>query len=68
MTSQIAASVHKLYAHLYRARGGGWQLVITPTPDTSYLTPAYNRFEMRVSGKREARKIATERGAICWNF
>lgn len=23
---------------------------------------------IKVSGKREARKVAEERGAVCWNF
>lgn len=56
----------KLYAHFYRARGGGWTLLLTDGPDTSYALG--NREEIPVSGKREARRIAAERGAICWNF
>lgn len=36
----------------------------------STLTGGYkiNRTEIKVAGKREARKIAGERGATCWNF
>ena len=52
-----------MFAHLYKAKGGGWELLISPRHDV--LT--YDEI-IRVSGKKEARKIAAERHLICWNF
>jgi len=53
-----------MYAHLYKARGGGWVLYLSNSFDRSVKPFA----ELTVSGKREARKIAAERGAQPWNF
>ncbi len=54
----------KLYAHLYRAKGGGWEVSITAT-----LNPLFDPIYVeRVSGKRDARKVATRYSATCWNF
>jgi hypothetical protein len=53
-------------AHLYRAKGGGWELFICRGPlrhDVLHYAEI-----IKVSGKREARKIAAERGATPWNF
>lgn len=61
----------KLYAHFFRRSGRSidesdnrnWNLFLTRD------VRATDRVEtIPVIGKREARKIATERGAICWNF
>jgi hypothetical protein len=30
--------------------------------------PGFTRIAIQVSGKREARRIAAEHGATCWNF
>lgn len=49
-------------AHLYKI-SGGWELLYT---DGAALSPVLLR--IKVSGKREARKLAKLRGAICWNF
>jgi len=54
----------KLYAHFYRAKGGGWEVSITAT-----LNPLFDPIYVeRVSGKRDARKVATRYSATCWNF
>lgn len=52
-----------MYAHLYRKRGGGWELSVTPGPRLSNIIKT-----IPVSGRREARAIAFDLGATPWNF
>lgn len=52
-----------MFAFLYKAKGGGWELFVCPRVDV--LT--YDEI-VRVSGKREARQVAKARHLICWNF
>lgn len=51
------------FAHFYKA-SYGCELIISRTPalNTGIIST------QAVSGKREARKIAEEIGAKCWNF
>jgi hypothetical protein len=58
------AKAPQLYARLYRAHGGGWELIITNSVGRDYT---YRR-EYGVDGKKTARRIAAEHNAICWNF
>ena len=54
-----------MFAHFYNGRKGTYQLLITKDHgDISRGIIA----TLTVSGKREARKIAKEMGAVCWNF
>lgn len=63
----MAHANSKLFAHFYRACGGGFELILTV--DTVYLNEnAGDKRRIVVSGKREARRIAAECGAACWNF
>ena len=60
---QTAAN-QKLYAHLYRAKGGGWEVSITAS-----FNPLFDPIcVQRVAGKRDARKVAEKYSATCWNF
>jgi hypothetical protein len=52
-----------LYAHLYRRRGGGYELFIGRT-----IRHVDADRVIYVSGKREARAIAAKHNATAWNF
>lgn len=52
------------YANFFSKKGGGWTLLITEGPDIRHGLIR----EISVSGKREARKLAKQYGAKCWNF
>lgn len=52
-----------MYAHYFTSKAGA-ELLISSTPALN----TGNVETIRVSGKREARKIAAERNATCWNF
>ena len=52
-----------MFAHFYGSKARGFFLIINT--DASIRVGGK---EVKVSGKREARKIANELGAICWNF
>jgi len=53
-----------MYAHYY-ATTHRKVVVISNSPAPRFGTPCE---EIVVSGKVEARRIAAERGARCWNF
>lgn len=52
------------YASLYRARGGGWELHLHNSVERGLQSGEI----VKVAGKREARRLAQERGAQAWNF
>jgi len=52
-----------MFAHFYKVRGG-YELIISRTPALN--TGIISTHD--VKGKREARKIAQDLGAKCWNF
>jgi hypothetical protein len=52
-----------MFAHFYGSKARGYFLIINTTPSISV-----DNKHIQVSGKREARKIANEMGAKCWNF
>ena len=53
-----------MFAHFYNGRKGTYQLLISKSADISFgIVATY-----LVAGKREARKIAKDLGATCWNF
>jgi len=52
-----------MYAHLYKKRGGGFNLIIN-----TEVRPVNALHEFAVSGKKEARKICQQYNAQAWNF
>ena len=52
-----------MYAHLYKKRGGGFNLIINL--DVRPINPIH---EFTVSGKKEANKICQQYNAKAWNF
>jgi uncharacterized protein YdbL (DUF1318 family) len=52
-----------MFAHFYGSKAKGYFLIINT--DASIRVSGK---EIKVSGKREARKIAKELNATCWNF
>ena len=52
-----------MYAHLYKKRGGGFNLIIN-----TEVRPINAIYEFAVSGKKEANKIAKQYNAQAWNF
>jgi hypothetical protein len=53
-----------MFAHFYGSKAKGWFLII----NNSASIRGDLLKQISVSGKREARKIANELGATCWNF
>jgi len=52
------------FAHYYKSKVRGYYLLISlGSPNHSSLDK-----QIRVTGKREARQIANQLGATCWNF
>lgn len=54
----------KIFAHYFTGRGRKFVCFTLTSPALSNGVLD----EINVSGKAEARKIAAERGAVCWNF
>jgi hypothetical protein len=52
-----------IYAHIYRARGGGFELSLSRTCD---VQDAYS--VQRFAGMREAKAAAKAAGAKAWNY
>ena len=52
-----------IYAHIYRARGGGYELSLSRTCE---LRDAYS--VQRFAGMREAKAAAKAAGAKAWNY
>ena len=52
------------FAHYYKSKVRGYYLLISlGSPNHSSLDR-----KIKVTGKREARQIANQLGATCWNF
>jgi hypothetical protein len=52
-----------MFAHYYGSKARGYFLIINTSASISI-----NDKQIKVDGKKQARKIANEMGAICWNF
>ena len=52
-----------IYAHIYRARGGGYELSLSRSCE---LRDAYST--QRFAGMREAKAAAKAAGAKAWNY
>ena len=52
-----------MFAHYYGSKARGYFLII----NTSASITIYDK-QIKVEGKKQARKIANEMGAKCWNF
>lgn len=61
-----------MYAHFFKTKTG-FEVIVTRSPNLRGMyderdTGGNFAGKFAVSGKREARKIADEHHAVCWNF